>query len=147
MIIAESFIIKPSVRLSGKIKIVLKSYIRVQRKPKNKDSFCGKPMNHIVTIVLLSILMVPFSSHANEWFLMSRHGACSNIDALERKVGDITDVETPDDFIKLILQKGYDVKVFEPPNLQGNAVNVEVPAKELFIMFVTKELCKDFTQK
>jgi hypothetical protein len=107
----------------------------------------AKPMKHIVTIVLLSFLMVPISSHADEWFLMSRHGSCSNIDALERKVGDMTDVETPDDFIKLILQKGYDVKVFEPPNLQGNAVNVDVPAQKLHIMFVTKELCKDFTQR
>ncbi|MBW2572918.1 MAG: hypothetical protein JRE61_11390 [Deltaproteobacteria bacterium] len=59
----------------------------------------------------------------------------------------MTDVETPDDFIGLIIQKGHDVKVYEPADLQGNAVNVEVPAKELFIMFVTKELCKDFTQK
>jgi len=107
----------------------------------------AKPFNHIVTIVLLSILMVPISSYANEWFLMSRHGSCFNIDSLERKVGDMTDVETPDDFIKLIIQKGYDVEVFEPPNLQGNSVNVEVPAKDLDIMFVTKELCKDFIQR
>jgi len=107
----------------------------------------AKPFNHVVTIVLLGILMVPISSHANEWFLMSRHGSCFNIDSLERKVGDMTDVETPDDFIELIIQKGHDVKVSEPADLHGNAVNVEVPAKELFIMFVTKELCKDFTQK
>ena len=107
----------------------------------------AKPMKHIVTIVLLSILMVPISSRANEWFLMSRHGSCFNIDSLERKVGDMTGVETPDDFIELMHQKGYDVKASEPPNLEGNAVKVEVPAKELFIMFVTKELCKDFTQK
>ena len=107
----------------------------------------AKSIKHIVTIVLLSILMVPISSHANEWFLMSRHGSCFNIDSLERKVGDMTDVETPDDFIELIIQKGYDVKVYEPPNLKGNAVNVEVSAKELYIMFVTKELCKDFTQR
>jgi hypothetical protein len=107
----------------------------------------AKSIKHIVTMVLLSILVVPISSHASEWFLMSRHGSCFNIDSLKRKVGDMTDVETPDDFIKLILQKGYDVKIFEPPNLQGNAVNVEVPAKELYIKFVTKELCKDFTER
>ena len=106
-----------------------------------------KLLSRCASFVLLSILMVPISSHANEWFLMSRHGSCSNINSLERKIGDMTDVETPDDFIGLIIQKGHDVKVYEPADLHGNAVNVEVPAKELFIMFVTKELCKDFTQK
>ena len=107
----------------------------------------AKLLSRCASLVLFSILMVPISSHANEWFLMSRHGSCSSINSLERKVGDMTDVETPDDFIGLIIQKGHDVKVYEPADLQGNAVNVEVPAKELFIMFVTKELCKDFTQK
>jgi hypothetical protein len=107
----------------------------------------AKLLSRCASLVLFSILMVPISSHANEWFLMSRHGSCSNINSLERKVGDMTDVETPDDFIGLIIQKGHDVKVYEPADLHGNAVNVEVPAKELFIMFVTKELCKDFTQR
>ena len=107
----------------------------------------GRLMKNMVIIILLSILMVPISSHANEWFLMSRHGSCFNIDSLERKVGDMTGVETPDDFIELMHQKGCDVKVSGPPNLERNAVNVQVPAKELYIMFVTKELCKDFVQR
>lgn len=107
----------------------------------------AKPMKHIVTIVLLGILMVPISSHANEWFLMSRHGSCVNIDSLERKVGDMTGVETPDDFIELMREQGYDVEASEPPNLQGYAVNVQVPAKKLYIMFATKELCKDFVKR
>ena len=104
-------------------------------------------MKHIVTIVLLSILMVPISSHADEWFLMSRHGSSSDIDVLERKVGDMTGVVSPDDFIELMRRQGYDVEASEPPNLQGYAVNVQVPAKELYIMFATKELCKDFIKR
>lgn len=107
----------------------------------------AKPMTHIVTIALLSILIVPISSQANEWFLMSRHGSCVNIDSLERKVGDMTGVVTPDDFIELLRRQGYDVEASEPPNLQGYAVNVQVPAKELYIMFATKELCKDFIKR
>jgi hypothetical protein len=104
-------------------------------------------MKNMGIIILLSILMVPISSHANEWFLMSRHGSCFNIDSLERKVGDMTGVETPDDFIELMHLKGCDVKVSGLSNLEGNAVNIQVPAKELYIMFVTKELCKDFVQR
>ena len=107
----------------------------------------AKPMKHIVTIVLLSILMVPISSHANEWFLMSRHGSCFNIDSLERKVGDMSGVETPEDFIELMRNKGYEVIVNRPSSLEGKAVDIKVPKKSLSLMFVTKELCKDFIQK
>ena len=104
-------------------------------------------MKHFVTIVLLSILMVPISSHANEWFLMSRHGSCFNIDSLERKVGDMTGVETPEDFIEFMQSKGYKVIVNKPSNLEGKAVDIKVPKKSLSLMFITKELCKDFVEK
>ena len=59
----------------------------------------------------------------------------------------MTGVETPEDFIELVRSKGYEVKVVEPSNLEGNAVQVEVPAKSLSLMFVTKELCKDFLKR
>lgn len=56
-------------------------------------------------------------------------------------------VETPEDFIELMRSKGYEVEVNEPSNLEGNAVQVEVPEKSLSLMFVTRELCKDFLEK
>ena len=53
-------------------------------------------------------------------------------------------VETPEDFIELMRSKGYEVIVNEPSNLDGNAVQIEVPEKNLSLMFVTRDLCKDF---
>ena len=105
-------------------------------------------MQYIPSIILFIFLILPICSHANdEWYLMSRHGSCTEINILERKVGDMSGVETPGDFIKLMRNKGYEVMVTEPSNLEGNAVNIEVPEKNLSLMFVTKKLCKEFLQR
>jgi hypothetical protein len=64
-------------------------------------------MKHIVSITLFVFLLFPVCSHANdEWYLMSRHGSCIEIGSLERKVGDMNGVETPDDFIERMRNKG-----------------------------------------
>jgi len=105
-------------------------------------------MKHIASIVLFIFLIMPICSHANdEWYLISRHGSCSEINILERKVGSMSGVETPEDFIELMQSKGYEVKVIEPSNLEGNAVRVEIPEKNLSLMFVTREICKDFSKR
>ena len=105
-------------------------------------------MKHIASIILFISLIFPIRSQANdEWFLISRHGSCSEINILERKVGSMSGVETPEDFIELMQSKGYKVKVIEPSNLEGNAVQVEVSEKNLSLMFVTRELCKDFSKR
>ena len=102
-------------------------------------------MKHIVSTILFIFLIIPVLSHANdEWYLISRHGSCSEINILERKVGSMSGVETPEDFIELMRSKGYEVIVNEPSNLDGNAVQIEVPEKNLSLMFVTRDLCKDF---
>ncbi len=56
-------------------------------------------------------------------------------------------VETPEDFIELMQSNGYKVIVNEPSNLEGYAVQVEVPEKSLSLMFVTREICKDFSNR
>ena len=105
-------------------------------------------MKHIAAFVLFIFLIIPALAQANdEWYLISRHGSCAEINILERKVGDMSGVETPEDFIELMLSKGYEVEVNEPSNLEGNAVQVEVPEKSLSLMFVTRKLCKDFSKK
>jgi hypothetical protein len=75
---------------------------------------------------------------------MSRHGQCAEIKVLERKVPDLGDVTSPDTFVNLIEDRGYDVAVNEIPELKGNAVQVNVPVKDLSVIFVKKLICKGF---
>ena len=50
---------------------------------------------------------------AEQWFLMSRHGECAEIESLKRQI----------------------------PVPKGMAYEVTVPEKELFLVFATSEMC------
>jgi hypothetical protein len=106
-------------------------------------------MKYVTSIIILVISLIPLPSHAgdDEWYLMSRHGTCSKIDCLERKVEDMTGIETPDEFIEFVRKKGYDVDVVRPRVLRGNALKVVVSEKNLSLLFVTKDLCKEIVEK
>ena len=54
------------------------------------------------------------------------------------------DVTTPEQFINLMKSRGYDVTYKEIPELNGNAIQVDVPAKDLAVVFVQEEICRDF---
>jgi hypothetical protein len=101
----------------------------------------------IVHFILLFLVVVVFNTSAAEssdWYLMSRHGQCAEIKVFERKVPDLGDVSSPDTFVNLMEDRGYDVAVNEMSELNGNAVQVNVPEKDLSVIFVKKLLCKEF---
>ena len=99
-----------------------------------------------ITLFILSF-PIAASSEPPLWYLMSRHGQCAEIRILQRKVSDLGDVNTPEQFISLLKSQGYDVSSTEVPQLNGSAIQVDVPAKDLAVVFVKKEMCKDFIKK
>ena len=104
-------------------------------------------MNIIVNFILLFFIFVvsdTAAAESSEWYLMSRHGQCAGIKVLERKIPDLGDVTSPDTFVNLMEDRGYDVAVNEMSELNGNAVQVNVPEKGLSVIFVKTLLCKGF---
>ena len=79
---------------------------------------------------------------AAEWFLMSRHGECAEIQSLKRKVPDLGDIRDPSAFIKMMRDKGYQVMLNEVSTPNGKVLEVKVPERELYLMFVPPEVCQ-----
>lgn len=79
-----------------------------------------------------------------QWLLMARHGECSDVSALQRKIPDLGESQTPDSFLAAMKTRGYRVqhKLLALPN--GQAVEVRVPELSLDFIFVTPELCSTF---
>jgi hypothetical protein len=87
-------------------------------------------------------LMTLQTVHATErWFLMSKHGDCAEVGVLKRKVPDLGDVSDPDAFASFMRQKGYEVTSTPVSVPKGKVQEVDVPQKELFLIFVTSEMC------
>lgn len=92
------------------------------------------------------ILFAPFFraySDPGKWLLMSRHGECSEIAVLERKVTDIDGIDSPTAFIRVMRQRGYEVTERPMPELGGEATQIDVPEKGLSLLFVRASLCPD----
>ena len=85
----------------------------------------------------------PVAVSEPQWFLMARHGECMEVEGLKRKVPDLADIKDPYSFVKLMRQKGHTVTSSEMTEIKGQAVEVKVPEKDLFLIFVTSELCKE----
>ena len=80
---------------------------------------------------------------ADGWHLMSRHGDCFPIKSLERKFADLGNISDPDAFVAFVKAKGFEVSS-RTISFQGRtAVEVLVPGKELSLVFVTPESCKE----
>ncbi|MCH7928510.1 MAG: hypothetical protein IID03_11110 [Candidatus Dadabacteria bacterium] len=110
-------------------------------------------MNRIFAILIVSLLSITtfititHSDDSEKWFLMARHGECAEIKSLQRKVPDIEGINDPESFSKLMKEKGYEVITNELKELQGKAVEVSVPDKELSLMFVVESICKEFVDR
>lgn len=87
--------------------------------------------------------IVPVAVSGQQWFLMDRHGECVEIDKLKRKVPDLGGINDPYSFVKLMQQKRYTVSSSEITETKGKAIEVKVPEKELFLVFVTPDLCQN----
>ena len=85
----------------------------------------------------------PVAVSEPQWFLMARHGECMEVEGLKRKVPDLADIKDPYSFIKFMRQKGHTVTSSEMTKVKGRAVEVKVPEKDLFLIFVTTELCQE----
>ena len=94
-----------------------------------------------VIIFLLFVERSPVLA-ASEWLLMSRHGECVEVHSLKRKVPDLGDVRDPIAFAKLMRENGHQVIVNEVSILNGKAIEVKVPERELSLIFVAPEVCQ-----
>ena len=74
---------------------------------------------------------------------MTRHGECTEIALLERKITDIEDIDNPATFVRVMRQRGYDVTERMMPEVGGDAVQVDVAEKGLSLLFVKASLCRE----
>ena len=93
-------------------------------------------------IACLAFSCAATAEAADKWFLMGRHGECAEVASLKRKVPDLGEVRDPVAFAAFMRAKGHEVTTNALPVPKGKAQEVKVPAAELFLVFVTADLCE-----
>ena len=79
---------------------------------------------------------------AERWFLFGRHGGCSEIAELRRKLPDMPDIRDPRAFVAYLQAKG--LKYTERPQQVpvGSATEVQVPEAGLSLLFANGQFCR-----
>lgn len=102
-------------------------------------------MQGLVTAFCL-VSTVALASGA-EWFLFSRHGECAPLSVLRRKNPEWGKIRDPYQFIETMRIAGHPTEVQEYDTGKGRAVQVDVPAVELSLMFVGRGFCREFIDR
>jgi hypothetical protein len=112
-----------------------------------------------VALALFVVVLVPCASGAAQsekskapksvsgrddpgtWMLAGREGACAPLSLLEKKGSEFRGIEAPEQLAKKMRDAGHKVEVKEHHLASRPAVEVRVPDRGLYVMFVKANQC------
>ena len=86
-----------------------------------------------------------FAVAQERWYLMARHGECFELEAMQRRIPELAAAKDPYAFVELMKQKGHSATATEV--VAGKAVEVRVPARELAMIFATRDQCRSLEKR
>jgi hypothetical protein len=100
------------------------------------------PARVSVVLAMLFLAAPAPGQDAERWFLFGRHGGCSEIAELRRKLPDLPEVRDPRAFVAYLQSKGlkYAERTQQVP--VGSAVEVQVPEAGLSLLFANGQFCR-----
>ena len=101
-----------------------------------------RPSASLTVLACLGLMTWPTVHATERWYLMSRHGDCVEVGTLKRRVPELGAINDPQSFTVFMRQKGYKVTSSPTAVPDGKAYEVSVPERELFLLFVTSEVCR-----
>jgi len=75
------------------------------------------------------------------WLLAGREGECAPLSVLEKRGTEFRGIDSPDLLAKKMRAAGHKVEIKEHNLASRPAVEVRVPERGLYVMFVKAELC------
>jgi len=81
-------------------------------------------------------------AHAADWMLMGREGGCVTLDQAAARLPLLAGIETPDQLVARLRSQGEDVRRQEFAQGDVVVVQVDVPGRNLGLIFVPPSLCR-----
>ena len=88
-------------------------------------------------------LLMPFNSvAAADWFLVGKESECVPLSVLEKKGPEFHGVESPYQLADKMRAAGYKAEIKEHKAASHPSVEVRVPDRQLYVMFMKGNVCK-----
>lgn len=98
-------------------------------------------MNRRLLLSLACLLAPPCLAADPGWFLFSRHGECSEVSVLNRKLPDVGDANDPEEVAQRLRRRGEAVELTRRSASNGEMVVMQLPKRGLSLMFVRAAMC------
>ena len=95
----------------------------------------------LATLVAAVATLLCGQAAAQEWSLFGRRGECAPISSLKRKLNDLPEIRTPEEFSVYLESKRLKFTRKEHHAGPGGAVEFQVPDAGLAVVFVPRQLC------
>lgn len=93
------------------------------------------------TFLLVGLLLVCQTVQAADWLLAGKEGECLPLSVLAKRGADLRDVQSPYDLAEKMRAAGHKVEIKEHKAGSRPAVEVRVPSRDLYVMFLRAEVC------
>lgn len=98
----------------------------------------------LLVLLLAGLPAATALAQSPQWLLMSRHGECADVArALQHKFHDLPAIAGPNEFAAEMNRRGLAAKVTNAYGGNRNTVLIEVPDREVSVLFVRRELCRE----
>ncbi len=96
-----------------------------------------------MSIAILILMLPPYAGagEATEWRLAGGQGACASLSLLERKGPEFRGIASPAQLAEKMRAAGHKVEIKEHTLASPPAVEVRVPERRLYVMFVKADSC------
>src|SRR6266850_8107680 len=92
-------------------------------------------------IVALPVTLSAWAAETGEWLLAGQEGKCIPLSALTKKGPEFQDIKSPYQLVEKMRAAGHKAEIKEHKAGSRPAVEVRVPSRDLYVMFVKSSAC------
>jgi hypothetical protein len=94
-------------------------------------------------IAALPLTLSAWAAETGEWLLAGREGKCVPLSALTKRSPEFQGIKSPDQLVEKMRAAGHKVEIKEHKAGSRPAVEVRIPSRDLYVMFVKSSDCGD----
>jgi hypothetical protein len=92
-------------------------------------------------VALLPVALSVWAAETDEWLLAGQEGKCIPLSALAKKGPEFQDIKSPYQLVEKMRASGHKAEIKEHKAGSRPAVEVRVPSRDLYVMFVKSSAC------
>jgi hypothetical protein len=92
-------------------------------------------------IAALPITLSVWAAETSEWMLAGREGKCIPLSALTKRGPEFQDIKSPYQLVEKMRAAGHKAEIKEHKAGTRPAVEVRVPSRDLYVMFIQGSAC------